>query len=83
MDLNKLTTKSQEALQAAQTKALRFGHQEVDGEHLEVDARELEGAERDVLLGAREVIARDPTALTVSTWATSGGTPSSARARSS
>jgi ATP-dependent Clp protease ATP-binding subunit ClpB len=34
MDLNKLTMKSQEALQAAQTKALRFGHQEVDGEHL-------------------------------------------------
>lgn len=34
MDMNKLTHKSQEALQAAQTKALRFGHQEVDGEHL-------------------------------------------------
>ncbi|HEX2163022.1 MAG TPA: ATP-dependent chaperone ClpB, partial [Thermoanaerobaculia bacterium] len=34
MDLNKLTMKSQEALQAAQTKALRFGHQAVDEEHL-------------------------------------------------
>ncbi len=34
MDLNKLTQKSQEAVQAAQTKALRFGHQEVEGEHL-------------------------------------------------
>ncbi len=34
MDINKLTQKSQEAVQAAQTKALRFGHQEVDGEHL-------------------------------------------------
>jgi ATP-dependent Clp protease ATP-binding subunit ClpB len=34
MDLNKLTQKSQEALQSAQTKALRYGHQEVDGEHL-------------------------------------------------
>ena len=34
MDLNKLTQKSQEAVQAAQTKALRYGHQEVDGEHL-------------------------------------------------
>lgn len=34
MDLNKFTVKSQEALQAAQTKAVRFGHQEVDGEHL-------------------------------------------------
>ncbi len=34
MDLNKLTQKSQEAVQAAQTRALRLGHQEVDGEHL-------------------------------------------------
>ena len=33
MDLNKFTLKSQEALQAAQTKAIRFDHQEVDGEH--------------------------------------------------
>ena len=34
MDINRLTQKSQEALQAAQTKTLRYGHQEVDGEHL-------------------------------------------------
>ncbi|MGW3074687.1 MULTISPECIES: ATP-dependent chaperone ClpB [unclassified Kitasatospora] len=34
MDMNRLTQKSQEALQDAQTKALRFGHVEVDGEHL-------------------------------------------------
>ncbi len=34
MDLNKFTMKSQEALQEAQTKAIQFGHQEVDGEHL-------------------------------------------------
>ncbi|MEJ2365474.1 MAG: Clp protease N-terminal domain-containing protein, partial [Deltaproteobacteria bacterium] len=34
MDPNKLTQKSQEALNASQTKALRYGHQEVDGEHL-------------------------------------------------
>jgi ATP-dependent Clp protease ATP-binding subunit ClpB len=34
MDLNRLTQKSQEALHDAQTKALRFGHSEVDGEHL-------------------------------------------------
>ena len=34
MDLNKFTVKSQEALQSAQTKAIRYGHQEVDGEHL-------------------------------------------------
>ncbi|HSF40961.1 MAG TPA: AAA family ATPase, partial [Thermoanaerobaculia bacterium] len=34
MDINKLTQKSQEALSSAQTKALRYGHQEVDGEHM-------------------------------------------------
>jgi hypothetical protein len=34
MDMNKLTQKSQEALHDAQTKALRFGHTEIDGEHL-------------------------------------------------
>ncbi len=34
MDPNKLTTKSQEALAAAQTIAVRFEHVEVDGEHL-------------------------------------------------
>jgi ATP-dependent Clp protease ATP-binding subunit ClpB len=34
MDPNDLTLKSQEALHDAQTIALRFGHTEVDGEHL-------------------------------------------------
>ena len=34
MNAEKLTQKSQEALHDAQTKALRFGHTEVDGEHL-------------------------------------------------
>src|SRR3954465_9943901 len=34
MDLNRLTQKTQEALHDAQTKALRHGHTEVDGEHL-------------------------------------------------
>jgi ATP-dependent Clp protease ATP-binding subunit ClpB len=34
VDANRLTQKSQEALHDAQTKALRFGHAEVDGEHL-------------------------------------------------
>jgi ATP-dependent Clp protease ATP-binding subunit ClpB len=34
MDPNRLTQKSQEALHDAQTKALRFGHTEVDGEHM-------------------------------------------------
>ena len=34
MDMNRLTQKSQEALQAAQSEAARLGHTEVDGEHL-------------------------------------------------
>jgi ATP-dependent Clp protease ATP-binding subunit ClpB len=34
MDLNKFTIKSQQAIQEAQTKAINYGHQEVDGEHL-------------------------------------------------
>ncbi|PNG96883.1 ATP-dependent chaperone ClpB [Streptomyces malaysiensis] len=34
MDMNRLTQKSQEALQDAQTRAQRYGHTEVDGEHL-------------------------------------------------
>jgi ATP-dependent Clp protease ATP-binding subunit ClpB len=34
MDPEKLTQKSQEALHDAQTKALRFGHTEVDADHL-------------------------------------------------
>ncbi|HMH93770.1 MAG TPA: Clp protease N-terminal domain-containing protein, partial [Streptosporangiaceae bacterium] len=34
MDPNRLTQKSQEALHDGQSKALRFGHAEVDGEHL-------------------------------------------------
>ncbi len=34
MDINKFTQKSQEALQDAQSKAVRFGHNEVDIDHL-------------------------------------------------
>src|ERR671915_417005 len=34
MDPNRLTQKSQQALHDAQTKALRYGHTEVDSEHV-------------------------------------------------
>jgi ATPases with chaperone activity, ATP-binding subunit len=34
MDTGKLTQKSQEAIQDAQTRAVRYGHVEIDGEHL-------------------------------------------------
>jgi ATP-dependent Clp protease ATP-binding subunit ClpB len=34
MDLNRFTERAQEALSAAQTKAVRYSHQQVDVEHL-------------------------------------------------
>ncbi len=34
MDINRMTQKTQDALQAAQSLAVKFGHVEVDGEHL-------------------------------------------------
>src|SRR5262249_21652706 len=34
MDMNRLTQKSQQAMQEAQSKALRYGHVEIDSEHL-------------------------------------------------
>ncbi len=43
MDAERLTQKSQEALHDAQTKALRFGHTEVDGEHLLLALLDQEG----------------------------------------
>ena len=55
MDLNKLTLKSQEALQSAQTKAIRFGHQEVDGEHLLMALLEQSDGLVPRLLGRMEI----------------------------
>src|SRR2546426_2740301 len=34
MDINRFTEKAQQALSAAQTKAIRYGHQQIDVEHL-------------------------------------------------
>ena len=34
MDINRFTQKAQEAISSAQTKAARYGHQQVDVEHL-------------------------------------------------
>jgi ATP-dependent Clp protease ATP-binding subunit ClpB len=42
VDINRFTEKLQEALSAAQTKALRYGHQQVDVEHLLVALLEQE-----------------------------------------
>jgi ATP-dependent Clp protease ATP-binding subunit ClpB len=43
MDINRMTQKTQEALQAAESLALHFGHVEVDGEHLLLALLEQEG----------------------------------------
>src|SRR6266542_2892724 len=43
MDFNRLTEKLQEATRAAQNKAVRYGHQQVDIEHLLVALLEQEG----------------------------------------
>ncbi|TDJ02448.1 MAG: ATP-dependent chaperone ClpB [Deltaproteobacteria bacterium] len=43
MDLERLTQKSQQALQAAQSAAARYGHRELDGEHLLLALLEQEG----------------------------------------
>jgi len=43
MDINKLTQKSQEALQAAQKLAIEYGHNEVDVEHLLVSLLHQQG----------------------------------------
>ena len=43
MDINRMTQKTQEALQAAQSLAVHFGHVEVDGEHLLLALLEQQG----------------------------------------
>jgi ATP-dependent Clp protease ATP-binding subunit ClpB len=43
MDFNRLTEKLQEAIRAAQTKTVRFGHQQMDAEHLVAALLEQEG----------------------------------------
>jgi ATP-dependent Clp protease ATP-binding subunit ClpB len=43
MDINRLTQKAQEAISSAQTKAARYGHQQVDVEHLLASLLEQEG----------------------------------------
>jgi ATP-dependent Clp protease ATP-binding subunit ClpB len=55
VDLNRLTQKSQEALHDAQTKALRYGHTEVDGEHLLLALLDQEGGLVPRLLSVADV----------------------------
>ncbi len=72
MDLNRLTQKSQEAMHDAQTAAVRFGHSEVDGEHLLFALlRQPEG----LVPGLLGRVGADPTALTEAVEAELGRRP--------
>ncbi|HJT90264.1 MAG TPA: Clp protease N-terminal domain-containing protein, partial [Bryobacteraceae bacterium] len=51
MDLNRFTEKLQEAIRAAQGKAVRYGHQQVDVEHLMAALLEQEGGLAPSILG--------------------------------
>jgi len=55
MDPNKMTLKTQEAIQAAQTKAVKYGHIEVEVEHLLAALLEQEGGLVPRLLERLEV----------------------------
>src|SRR2546423_15709477 len=55
MDINKLTEKLQEALSSAQTKAVRYGHQQVDVEHLLLALLEQERGLATSILNKAEV----------------------------
>ncbi len=50
MDINRFTEKSQEALRAAQSKAVRLGHQQVDFEHFMAALLEQEGGLASAIL---------------------------------
>jgi ATP-dependent Clp protease ATP-binding subunit ClpB len=55
MDINRLTQKSQEALGAAHTRAARFGHPQVDVEHLLAALLEQEGGLASSILAKAEI----------------------------
>ena len=55
MDMNRMTQKTQEAIQSAQSLAVNFGHVEVDGEHLLLALLEQEGGLVSRLLGPLDV----------------------------
>lgn len=58
MDINRLTEKAQEALRAAQGEAIRFGHQQVDVEHLLLALLDQEGGLTTSILDKAGVDAR-------------------------
>ena len=55
MDINRFTQKAQEAISAAQTKAARYGHQQVDVEHLLGSLLDQEGGLAGSILTKAEI----------------------------
>ncbi len=55
MDINRFTEKMQDALRAAQTKAVRYGNQQVDAEHLLAALLEQEGGLAPSILNKADV----------------------------
>jgi ATP-dependent Clp protease ATP-binding subunit ClpB len=55
MDLNRFTEKAQQALQAAQTKAARLSHQQIDVEHLVAALLEQDGGLAPAILNKAEI----------------------------
>lgn len=59
MDMNRMTEKTRDAIQSAQNSAVRFGHVEVDGEHLLLALLEQEGGLVSRLLQRLEIESGD------------------------
>src|SRR5258706_10125231 len=55
MDINRFTQKAQEAILSAQTKAVRYAHQQVDVEHLLAALLEQEGGLATSILNKVEI----------------------------
>ena len=55
MDINRFTQKAQEAISSAQTKAARYGHQQVDVEHVLASLLDQEGGLTSSILGKLSV----------------------------
>ena len=60
MDINRLTQKAQEALGSAHSKAARYGHQQVDVEHLLAALLEQDGGLAISILEKLSIDSADP-----------------------
>src|SRR4029453_15577893 len=55
MDINRFTQKAQEAISSAQTKAVRYSHQQIDVEHLLASLLEQEGGLATSILNKADI----------------------------